>query len=324
MIAYPTVNLDQIEIDHKVGHLLPPEIAYRYHALPVASDGDHVTIAMAAPQDRTACRVVKSMIETPVFLIKADLDEIDCLLHQLWPQETRSLKFLFWSSEENSNQAYIITKGIARPLSAEVERIECPCGDADKINDLINCLYQSDPDLFVIQTSEPFKFIRKLVNRIDSRVLPDFLVMPSDPGLPIHNLLLLAEGKLGTKAGVTWALRMSQIDRVKVSMLPILPPTPPCYGSLLQHDLAVILAGNDPMGKDLRSQSKRLREQGIDVSCMIRDGDSYDQIRDEIHSFCPDLIILPAITSKEKVEWAAIDVLNILYKFISKPILITH
>lgn len=324
MIAYPTIDLDQIEIDQKVGHLLPAEIAYRYHALPVASDGDHVTVAMAAPEDSTACRVVKSMIEAPVFLIQADLDEIDYLLHQLWPQETGGLKFLFWSSEENSSQAYIITKGIARPLRAEVEKIECACDGSENIDDLIACLRQSDPDLFVFQTEKPFKFLRMLTKRIDPGDIPEFLVLPPDPYLPIHNLLLLAEGKLGTKAGVNWALRMSEIDRVKVSLLPVLPPTPPCYGSLLKHDLAVILAGNDPLGKDLRSQSKRLREREIDVVCMIREGDSYDQIRDEIHSFCPDLIILPAITPKGKVEWAAIDVLKILYKNINKPILITH
>jgi hypothetical protein len=324
MNTIPFVDLKQIEFDHKVGQMLPPEIAYRYHALPVASDGKQVTIAMANPEDRKACRIVKSLIHAPVFLIQADNDEIEYLLQQLWPQDSHPLKFLFWSLEENKNQALDFTKEIAETLGAELEQIESPIDEENFYEDLACCLKKWKTDLIVLQALNVFQVLRKLVKRVKPYSLPDILILPAIPKLPLQNLLMVIDGKMGSGSGITWALRLSKIHQVALNMLPVLPPFPPCYGSLLFHDLAAIKAGNDPLGKDLRAQSKRLKEKNIKVVCTLRCGDSYDQIRQEIHSTDPDLIILPAITMKGRLKWDSIDILQILFKYSSKPILITH
>lgn len=324
MATYPVVDLDQIEIDRDVGHLLPSEIAYRYHALPVAADGNQVTVAIAYPEDQTAIEVLESIFNAPVFLIQAEKEKIDHQLQVLWAQEFPRLKFMFWSSLENDNKAFILTKGIARPMDAELERIECPVDDQKPLAGLTACLKGGKPDLLMMQTLQPYQMLKKLVNHIQPSGLPDILLLPEDLRLPIHKLLLITDGKLSCGAGVTWAVRLSQIDRVDVQLFPVLPPTPPCYGSLLYHDLAAIKSGNDPMGKDLRMQSKRLEEKAIKVSCRLRIGDPYSQIREEITAVDPDLILLPAITSSGKLTWAMLDILNALYKYIDIPILITH
>ena len=324
MTTIPFVDLDQIDIDCKVGHLLPPEIAHRYHALPVASDGTRITIAMACPEDRTACRIVKSLIEAPVFLIQADTDEIDNLLHQLWPQEFNRLKFLFWSLDENTHQALSFTKRIARSLGAELEQIDSRSYEGDFYEDLACCLQEWKTDLIVLQAMNPYPMLKKLVKRLRPNSLPDLLILPQAPKSHFHNLLMVTEGRICSEKGVSWALRLSEIDQVNMNILPVLPPTPPCYGSLLQHDLVAIETGNHPLGKDLRFQAKRLKEKNIKVTCKLRCGDSYDQIREEMNATQPDLIILPAITAKGKVCWESVDIFNILYKYISIPILITH
>ena len=216
------------------------------------------------------------------------------------------------------------TKKFAGSLGAELEEVDSKSYDGEFYEGLACCLQQWKTDLIVVQALKPFQMLRKLEKRIRANSLPDMLILPAAPKLHFHNLLLMTEGEIGSEIGVTWALRFSEIDQVHVNMLPVLPPTPPCYGSLLQHDLAAIRAGNHPLGKDLRFQSKRLKKKDIKVTCRLRCGDCYDQIREEINSTQPDLIILPAITARGKVEWGSIDVLNILYKYISKPILITH
>lgn len=324
MTTFPIINLDQIEIDNKVGQLLPPEIAYRYHALPIATDGKRVTIAMANPEDKDACRIVKSLIHAPVYLLQADTDEIDYLLGKLWPQESSPLRFLFWSLTEDINQALDFTEGIARSLGAELERIETELDEGNFYEDLACCLQQWKTDLIVLQAADAFMVIRKMEKHVRPNNLPDILILPAVLKLPLHKLLMLVDGKISCESGVTWILRLSEIDRVTMNILPVLPPIPPSYGSLLFHDLAAIKAGTDPLGKDLRHQSKRLREKGINVICRLRCGSLYDQIREEINLTDPDLIILPAINHKEKVEWECIDILKILNECISKPILITH
>lgn len=324
MSAIPVVDLDRIEIDHKVGQMLPPEIAYRYRVLPVASDGKQVTIAMAHPEDKTACRIVKSLIHAPVFVVQADNDEIEYLLNQLWPPESQLLKFLFWSLAEDRTQGLEFTKRIAESLGAELEQIESSIESENFYGDLACCLKKWKTDLIVLQALNGFQVLRKLEKRIKPDNLPDVLLLPAAPNLPLKQLLMVINGKIGTGSGVNWTLRFSEMDQVAVDLLPVLPPIPPCYGSLLFHDLAAIKAGNDPLGKDLRAQSKRLKEKEIKVVCTLRCGDAYDQVRQEIHAVDPDLIILPAITTKERINWASIDVLQMIFKYISKPILITH
>lgn len=324
MNSIPVVDLDLIEFDHKVGQLLPPEIAYHYRVLPVASDGKQVTIAMAHPEDSVACRLVKSLIHAPVFFVQADNDEIEYLLGQLWPQDPQRLKFLFWSLTDDLSPALDFTRGIAESLGAELEQIESSIESEDFFGNLACCLKKWKTDLIALQALNSFQVLRKLDEQVDRYSLPDILLLPPVPELPLKNLLLMVDGKVGPGTGVNWALRLSKMDQVEVNLLPVVPPIPPSYGSLLFHDLAAIKTGRDPLGKELRSQSKRLKEKGIKVVCTLRCGDSYDQVRQEIQATDPDLIILPALSRSGEVEWGLIENLQIIYKYLSKPVLITH
>ena len=65
---------------------------------------------------------------------------------------------------------------------------------------------------------------------------------------------------------------------------------------------------------------RELKAAGYEVD-LVSDGASalaaYSRLQ-------PDLIILPAIKPHGKIHGASIDTLEILYKYLSKPILITH
>ena len=58
--SYPTqyLTLDKLVVDPRLARRLPPVLAFRYHALPVAKDNDHITVVMANPGDRTACEAI--------------------------------------------------------------------------------------------------------------------------------------------------------------------------------------------------------------------------------------------------------------------------
>ncbi len=59
-------------------------IALRYHALPVATDGNQITIAMASPEDIAAANAVASAVNLPIYLVQADQKKIDQWLSKIW------------------------------------------------------------------------------------------------------------------------------------------------------------------------------------------------------------------------------------------------
>ena len=328
MKTYPYLELDCICIDNSVMKMLPPEIAYRYHALPVATDGTKVTVAMAAPDDQAASSAVQSIIDAPVCLIQADEEEIDLRLDQIWPQVPEMMKFLFWPLTAESNRSFNIAKGIARSLMADLVRIDCPGEGQDSINRLCKAIQQQKPDLLIVEADYPSKLWRKLSSQKDHNVetgLPDLLILPSDAILPIKKLLfLLSDCGAGSEKEASWVIRLSQSRRVDVTILPVLPPVPLCYGSFLHHNLASLLVGNDTLGINMRSISNQFSCENISANYKLREGDPFNQVRDEILLSDPDLIILPASPRQGRDFWFSTDLAGMLFKCITKPILITQ
>ena len=58
-----TLNIAHLKPNPQVVHLLPSELAHRYHALPVAIDGERLTVAMAHPEDETACQELMATLD---------------------------------------------------------------------------------------------------------------------------------------------------------------------------------------------------------------------------------------------------------------------
>ena len=328
MTEYPYLALDCIHTDLAVMKLLPPEIAFRYHALPVATDGNKVTVAMAAPDDQAASSAIQSVIDAPVCLIQADEEDIDHRLDEIWPQILKKMNFLFWPLTAESNRSYNIAKGIARSLKANLVRIDCPGEGQDSIIGLRRAIHQEEPDLLIVKADHPSKLCRELSSRKGKNAeigLPDLLILLPDPTLPIKKLLkVLPDSGSGCEKAASWVIRLSQTCRLNVTILPILPPIPLCYGSFLYHNLVSLFAGSDPLGINMRSISNQFSRNNISANYILRDGDPLNQIRDEIAFFNPDLIILPASPRQGRDFWFSTDLAGMLFKCITKPILITQ
>jgi len=328
MTTFPYLELDCICVDRTVIELLPPEIAYRYHALPIATDGNKVTVAMAAPDDQTASCAVQSMIDAPICLIRADEEEIDHCLDEIWPQITEMMTFLFWPLTTGSNRSYNIAKGIARSLQATLTRCECPGKGRDAIDGLYRTIQQKRPDLLIIEADHPSKLCGELSRRKENyldNICPDLLILPPEPVLPIKKLLLvLPDSRAGCKKAGSWVIRFSHTSNLEVTILPVLPPVPLCYGSFLHHNLASLLVGEDALGKNMRSLSNQFSREKITAKYKIREGDPLNQIRDETSLLDPDLIILPSSPRQSREFWFGSDLAGMLFKCITKPILISY
>jgi hypothetical protein len=86
MSATQHLHLKHVNIDQELMRSLPADIAFRYQALPISTDGSQITIAMAHPEDPDACQAVTTAIGVPSFMIRVDSEEIEHLLAEIWPQ----------------------------------------------------------------------------------------------------------------------------------------------------------------------------------------------------------------------------------------------
>ena len=84
------LHLDRIKTNPQLVKLLPQDVARRYHALPVATNGSKITVAMGSPEDSVATEVVASVIGAPICLVQADPKAIDQCLSEIWPQNFNS------------------------------------------------------------------------------------------------------------------------------------------------------------------------------------------------------------------------------------------
>lgn len=308
----------------KVMRLLPPEVAFRYHALPIATDGQRVTVAMASSSDQQALQAIQQVLDAPVCFIEADRLEIDRRLSQLWLTNSSHLQLLVWISGKEPKTFLPYVNRVAGLLNADLRLARIPLGGTCQ-QELAAEIQCSRPDLFLYSSCYSSRLLKGLIKSTVSEV-PDtaFLGIPLAPLWPISKILLIVpELDGGTDRAISWAVRFAQSNQALVTVLPVLPPIPLCYGSFLRHSLEEILTGNDPLGQKLREISSQFQDQKVTGIYKMREGDPLFQIREEIFTSDPDLIILPSRLRKGINSWLTEDLGSVLFKSTTKPLLST-
>ena len=84
------LEINALEADRRLADLLPFDIACRYHALPVAKDGEQITVAMADPYDKNAVDAVLAVMGPSTCIVRADAQFIDSALIELMEKDYRS------------------------------------------------------------------------------------------------------------------------------------------------------------------------------------------------------------------------------------------
>ena len=325
----PYLHLDCVRIDHQIIRLLPPEIAYRYHALPVATDGNLVTVAMAHPEDSPDSEAVKSAIAAPVCLVQADHQENTKRLIEAWPQHpVPRQRFLFRSGNSMTGvslESY--TQFLAEPLDAELVQVDIPWQGSRSFVKLNFIADQIRPDMIICQFRSPpllkrMKLDTSILKTIDQ--LPSSVIIPQRPKLTLSDVLLvIPDGNTEVESAIHWAVQFARSNQSTVTVLPLLPPVPAWYGSFIKHSLQALLEENDPLGKKMRSIAQRLSEGKIYGSFKLREGEPLDQLRDELLTSDPDLIIIPSAPHSCLRDWAFGDLISPLLRWCNRPVLIS-
>lgn len=320
------LEIGLLNADYSVMRLLPPEIAYRYQALPVAADGDHITVAMAEPADQRASQAIQEVIGHPICFIHADPELIDNQLHHLWPTSAPHPRLLAWFPEQDEF-AESYTRYLAELLDAARDETFVLPEEPGSLKELCGAIHARQPDLLALQASHPSRVMRRILRETadpDRPQLSSFLAVPPRPKWPIKRILLvLPDSKTKSDLAVGWTEKLAGPGNISVTVLPVLPQVPLCYGSFLHNNLDAILAGTDQMGQKLRQIAKRFKGENIRGVYKLRDGDPVSQIRDEIYTSQPDLIVMPSCLHPGCKTWLNADLPGMLFKTLTISLLLT-
>ena len=331
MSAIPFLHLDHLKPEGHLISLLPRELAHLYHAVPVATNGYKVTVAMAHPEDAIASAAVSSAIGTPICLVQADVEDIDQKLAECWQQVTESPLRIFvfaWNTETNiDSPIHTYSQSMAGLLQAEVKLVSFTWRGPKSFDSVgreaeafqPNLIIFKIPDSPVVKQLTIDFSIHKIVDRFNASTL-----ILKNTRWPLHQILLaIQNGNESNESALNWVIRLANCSHAKVTVLPLLPPVPLIYGTLIHHTLPALLTSNDPLGKKLRWIAKRLSTEEIRGAFKIREGPPLEQLRYEILGSDVDLVVINAEPKNHLWRWLLGEVVNNLYDWFDRPLLIT-
>jgi len=329
MKSFPYLQLDCIKTDVQLMKLLPSDIARRYHALPVATAGGKITIAMASPEDTTASAAVASAIGAPVCFVQANSKEIEKRLDEIWPQiPTHRPRLLLWSpisASEITLRTYSLS--LADLLEADLEKADISLQDAQSFTKLMLAVEQIHPDLVIFQTHKmPLLegVLPDFASQKTMRRVPTSVLIAQNPRWPLTTILLvLPDGDTVDNLAINWTIQFTRASQTAVSVLPLMPPSIGLQGATARHSVQSLLQTKDPLGQKMRHIAQRFSEDEIKGSFKLREGEPQDQLRCEILVSDPDLVIIAAEPQSCLWQWVYGNQFVPLLESINRPVLIS-
>lgn len=305
--------------------LLPPEIARQHHALPISMDGQRITLAMAHPEDETACRVVTAAIGAPAYIVQADSSEIDRILDEIWPNP--GLQIVAWSPTPES-EAVIqpFARSLAEGLNARLQSLELPKGEGTVIQTLLKEDAVLAADMLVTHNPQP-EGLQRFFHQGSAKKLVEglaaSLLFVREPQWPMTDLLLVVQdGSPHTDPALEWAIRLGKACQACITVLPLLPQVPRLYGQFVQHSLPALLDANDPLGQKLRWIAHRLAEEDLHGRIKLGEGYPQDQLQGELEASDPGLVLVAAGPGGPLRGWMFGDLVNDLANGLNRTLLI--
>jgi nucleotide-binding universal stress UspA family protein len=320
--------LDSLTVNPKLARRLPPALAFRYHALPLAEDRGSITVAMADPEDAVARAAVAAALGARLYVVQAAPETIDELLTQTWPEETQhNLRLLVHhhaSPIADQVQAY------AQYLSDLLGGTLTDLGtvpDSDATSDQLDPWMEYDQDL-VIYGEPDQSLIERMISgspgiKAAERVSSSLLVARR-PRWPLKRILLVTRGYETDDVAIDWILRLAQPSQAVVTVLAVVPDMPSMYNQAarMQCGVADWLTTDTPLGQQLRRISQRLANWETHSTLRFRQGSPQRQIQCEVTEVDYDLIVIAADHSSWWLRRLTGELVPPLLHWVDRPVLV--
>jgi nucleotide-binding universal stress UspA family protein len=325
-IAYLT--LKELAADPALARRLPPDVAWRCHALPVAEDRGRITVAMAHPDDDAARDAVLTALGPGACVVQADPSTIDSLLSEIWGgQPAITLDPAVCSSPESIADAVReYSQALANLLGAHVS---CVSTMAD-MESLLSREQAAQCNLIVLPEGHDPPF-RQLLSRLAAddpsaahlRKVPTALLVAQEPRWPLTRILLVLWGEEADQAAVDWVVRLAQPSGSAVIVLVVVPPVPAMYSGMarMQQALPELLTTNTVLGRQLRQAARNLAECQVESTLRLRQGSPDWQVGRELMEREYDLIALATRPRRRWLHWLREEPVSLLLRKTDRPVL---
>jgi nucleotide-binding universal stress UspA family protein len=296
-MSYPFLSLSRLSIDPALARQLPRKLAYYYLAIPVAEDGERLSVVMENPANRAAVRALQLALGRTIVPVRGDVSEIKATLHLLWPQQAATVPhILSWSASPQQAVSVASVAGlIARAFSAQVVSLD---SSQSSLETILAVAHEDQYSLIVLDLP-PGRTPPHLIRALSKPVL---LVQGNE--LTLRHILLVLRGHSPDEQALDWVIPLAKMEHSLVTLLAVASPFPNLYTreTRMFQGVATLLYPDNLLGKHILECARRLNEAGIKGYLRLRQGSPERQIAEEASQGEYDLIAIAAEATGEFVQ----------------------
>ena len=278
MPTYPFLSLKNISIDETLARNLPRHLAYYHRALPIAQDGDAVTVVMAFPNNRAVIRLLSTVLNAAIVPVRGDEHEIQEALERIYPpsQVSDGLHVLAYGAES-------LAASTATLLNAEMTALEHTRTPLDAAITLAN---DGQYDVAVLQMPNAPQ-VADLLRRL---LIPMLLGWGgADHPFELGRLLCVVRGHAPDEIMLDWSIRLARASGASITLLAVAASE-----EGRGRSLAGLLDTQNRAGAHIEACAERLHQAGVQGVIKLRHGDTITQIAAEYANGHYDLIAVAA------------------------------
>lgn len=322
------LHLERPHPDPRLASLLPSDIARRCHAVPIATDGKRITVAMVHPDDRDARQAVVNSIGPETCVVETNSQEMERMLNELWPSSSEpNLHFLSWSHNEANAEVEPYAHSFAQLMDAHLTSIKSAETGLRPREFLSAEVQRQQPDLVIFHSPvTPFPvwlMPRPAENQLIKQI-PVSLLVVRNPRWPLRKILLVLRDSKFDAVAIKWVVQIASKNKAAVTVLPVIAPAPPIFAGInIQHRSLINLLGSTcPLGETLRHVSQNLAKQNIPGTLRLREGTIVEQIQQEVEECDYDFAVIAADAQNSIVRWMMGELVNPLLNMAEVPTLL--
>ena len=328
--THPThLTIDNFIVNRTVARRLSPTVAFHYHALPIATENDHITVAMANPNDKIACTAIADSLGAQPYVVKGNQSTIDQQLAEIWPDVVlhESLKILTYHQDSPiSNDVKRYAEYVGSMLNGQLAYFQLGQTHAD-FKDLVEQASCGQDLVIIGEPEQPLikKILSGPVGCKAAEWVPTSVLVTRRPRWPLKRVLFVTRGYQTDNLAVDWLIRLARPSQALATVLALTPNSSVmCQraSTTMPRGLADWLESETPLGHQLRRISQQLTNWEIQGRLRFRQGTLARQIEQEVAEGDYDLVVIAAEPNDWWERRLVGRVVNPLLHWINCPVLV--